>query len=425
MNINLRQPIARRHFLRAGGVSLALPALDAMLPRDLRAAEPVTPKRLLLIGRNLGLHSPFLFPETAGLNYESTRYLKHLDEHRGKFTIFSGVSHIKYNNHHSEAGLFTGVPWDRIREPVKEHHNSISLDQYAAERIKADTRYRNLVIGPPVQWNFSWNEKGVPVPTERSPTKVFKQLFINGSADEVASETHRLQTGRSILDQVGAEAKSFGKKLGTEDRERLELMFSSIRETEQNLLRSEAWVNRPKPTIDYAAPKADPNSEEIVARETLWFDITRLAFQTDSTRVILLTMGDAGRAKLDGLTLGHHDASHHGKDETKIEQLAIIEETELQQLSRFLTTMQQVSEGDSNLFDRTSILNVSNLSNASAHTCENLPVILAGGGYKHQGHVLKDLKDNTPLSNLYVRMLQQTGIETEEFGASEGVLSDV
>jgi len=129
MNINLRQPIARRHFLRAGGVSLALPALDAMLPRDLRAAEPVTPKRLLLIGRNLGLHSPFLFPETAGLNYESTRYLKHLDEHRGKFTIFSGVSHIKYNNHHSEAGLFTGVPWDRIKEPVKEHHNSISLYQ--------------------------------------------------------------------------------------------------------------------------------------------------------------------------------------------------------------------------------------------------------------------------------------------------------
>jgi Protein of unknown function (DUF1552) len=425
MNLSLRQPIDRRHFLKAGAVSLALPALDAMLPRGLRAAEPAPPKRILLIGRNLGLHAPFLFPQTAGLNYESTRYLRHLEDHRGKFTIFSGVSHLKYNNHHSEAGLFTGVPWDRIKEPAKEHHNGISLDQYAAERIQADTRYRNLVIGQPVQWNFSWNEKGVPVPSERSPAKVFKQLFIDGSRDEVASETHRLKTGRSILDQVGAEAKSFGKKLGTADRERLELMFSSIRETEQNLLRSEAWVNRPKPTVAYEVPKQDPNGEELVARETLWFDITRLAFQTDSTRVILLTMGDAGRAKLEGLNLGHHDASHHGKDETKIEQLAIIEETELQQLSRFLTTMQQVSEGDSNLFDRTSILNVSNLGNASAHTCENLPVILAGGGYKHQGHVLKDLKDNTPLSNLYVRMLQQTGIETGEFGASEGVLSDV
>jgi hypothetical protein len=281
------------------------------------------------------------------------------------------------------------------------------------------------VIGQPVQWNYSWNEKGVPVPSERSPAKVFRQLFIAGSRDEVALETHRLRTGRSILDQVGEEAKSFGKKLGTADRERLELMFSSIRETEQNLLRSEAWVNRPKPSVDYQIPKVDPGNEDLIARETLWFDITRLAFQTDSTRVILLTMGDSGRAKLEGLNLGHHDASHHGKDETKIEQLAIIEETELQQFSRFLTTMQQVKEGEASLFDRTSILNVSNLSNASAHTCENLPVILAGGGYDHQGHVVKDLKDNTPLCNLYVRMLQQTGIETEEFGANEGILSDV
>lgn len=425
MHLDLRQPVSRRHLLRAGAVCLALPALKAMLPRGLRAAEPSSPKRMLLIGRNLGMHAPFLFPETAGLNYESTRYLRHLEEHRGRFTLFSGVSHINYNNHHSEPGLFTGVHWDRIKEPAKEHHNSISLDQYAAAQIKADTRFRNLVIGPPVQWNFSWNEKGVPVPSERSPSQVFKQLFINGSPDEVASETHRLQTGRSILDQVKDEAKSFGGRLGAEDRERLELMFSSIRETEQNLLRSEAWVNKPKPRVDYAAPKADPDPNLIVERETLWFDITRLAFQTDSTRVILLTMGDAGRAKLDGLTLGHHDASHHGKDETKIEQLALIEETELKQLSRFLTTMQQATEGGSSLFDSTAILNVSNLSNASAHTCENLPVILAGGGFNHQGHVLKDRKDNTPLSNLYVRMLRQIGLEADRFGSSTRMLEEV
>jgi hypothetical protein len=380
---------------------------------------------MLLIGRNLGLHSPFFFPETAGLEYESTRYLRHLDEHRGKFTTFSGVSHINYNNHHSEAGLFTGVHWDRIKEPAKEHHNGISLDQYAAERIKADTRYRNLVIGPPVQWNFSWNEKGVPVPTERSPSKVFKQLFINGGPDEVAAETHRLKTGRSILDQVSQEAKTFGKQLGAEDRERLDLMFSSIRETEQNLLRSEAWVNRPKPSVPYTTPKADPNNEDLIARQTLWFDITKLAFQTDSTRIILLTMGDAGRPKLEGLNLGHHDASHHGKDETKIEQLAMIEEAEMKQLSRFFSTMQEAQEAGGTLFDHTAILNVSNLSNASAHTCENLPVLLAGGGFNHQGHVLKDRKDNMPLSNIYVRMLQQLGVETDSFGCSTRVANEV
>lgn len=146
-NINLRTPIHRRHFLRAGAVCLALPALEAMLPRRARAAAITPPKRLLLIGRNLGLHAPFLFPETPGLGYESTRYLRLLDEHRGKFTLFSGVSHLRYAHHTSEPGLFTGVDWDQIKEPAKWMRNGISLDQFAAARIGGDTRFRNLVIG--------------------------------------------------------------------------------------------------------------------------------------------------------------------------------------------------------------------------------------------------------------------------------------
>jgi hypothetical protein len=383
--------------------------------------------RMLLIGRNLGLHAPFLFPATAGLNYESTRYLRHLEEHRGKFTLFSGVSHLRYNNHHSEAGLFTGVPWDRIKEPAKKHHNGISLDQYAAERIEADTRFRNLVIGQPVQWNFSWNDRGVPVPSERSPAKSSGNSSSMAAAmksppKRTASEPDAASSIKSALRRSPSVKNSAPRRPRAPGTD---VQLDSRNRTKPPPLRSlgespEARRRILKRTEDR------PNGErELVARETLWFDITRLAFQTDSTRVILLTMGDAGRAKLDGLNLTHHDASHHGKDETKVEQLAMIEETELKQLSRFLTTMQQAEEGDSSLFDRTSILNVSNLSNASAHTCENLPVILAGGGYKHQGHVLKDLKNNTPLSNLFVRMLQQTGIETKQFGASEGVLSDV
>jgi hypothetical protein len=423
---NLRTPLNRRHFLRAGAICLALPALEAMLPRRATAAtSPQPPKRMLLIARNLGLHAPFFFPETAGLEYESTRFLRHLDAQRGKFTVFSGISHLKYNNHHSEPGLFTGVNWDRIKEPAKEHRNTISLDQFVAERIGADTRYRNLVIGQPVQWNFSWTEKGVPVPTEKSPVAVFQQLFTAGSHNEIAGEMHRLQTGRSILDQVHSEAKAFSRNLGPEDRDRLELMFSAIRETEMSLVRSEAWLNKPKPQVDYAAPKTDPDPNLLNERETLWLDLSRLALQTDSTRVILLTLGDAGRAKIEGLNLAHHDASHHGKDETKIEQLALIEETELQLFSRFLGTMQQVREGEGTLFDHTAILNASNLGNASAHTCENLPVILAGGGFKHRGHILKDRKDNTPLSNLYLRMLHQLGVETGSFGSSTGVLDEV
>ena len=424
-HLNLRTPIHRRHFLRAGAVCLALPALEAMLPRRARAAAITPPKRLLLIGRNLGLHAPYFFPETPGLGYESTRYLKHLDEHRGKFTVFSGVSHLRYSHHTSEPGLFTGVEWDRIKDPGKWMRNSISLDQFAAGHSGGDTRFRNLVISQGSPRDFSWNEKGVPVPGERSHVSLFRQLFTSGDADEIASEMHRLKTGRSILDKVNAQAKALGRTLGPEDRERMELMFSSVREAEQGLVRSEAWLNRPKPQVDYAAPKADPNTSLINERETLWYDLVRLALQTDSTRVILLTMGEAGHAAIKGLNLEHHDASHHGKDETKIEQLALIEETELKLFNRFLGTMQQVREGDATLLDHTAILSASNLGNASAHTCENLPIILAGGGFKHHGHILKDLKNNTPLSNLYLRVLHQIGIEAPSFGSSSGIVSEI
>jgi hypothetical protein len=427
MRTNLRTPIPRRLLLKAGAVGLALPALEAMRPRchAADASQAAGPNRLLLVGRNLGLHAPFLFPETAGLGYETTRYLKHLEPNRGRFTLFSGISHLRHTNHHSEPGLFTGVDWDRIKEPLREHRNTISLDQHVAERIGGETRFRNLVIGPPVQWHFSWTAKGVPVPTERQPTQVFKKLFINGTDAEIKTEVERLRTGRSILDQVAEQANSLGRQLGPEDRRRLELMFSAVRDTERNLLRFESWAGRPKPDANYPEPKAEPSNEDLAAKETLWLDIARLALQTDSTRVILLTMGDVGRVKLDGLTLAHHDASHHGKDDTKIEQLAIIEEAELKLFNRFLTTMAEVGEGDSTLLDRTAIVSASNLSNASAHTSENLPVFLAGGGFRHQGHVLFDRANNTPLSNLFARIMQQLGIEEDRFGCSTGTIQEV
>ena len=426
MRVNLRTPLSRRHLLKAGGIAVALPALNAMLPRvATAAAESGAPMRLLLIARNLGMHAPFLFPETPGPGYEATRYLRHLEPNRGRFTLFSGMSHPNYDNHHSEPGLFTAVHWDRIKEPNRRHDNSISLDQHVAERIGAATRFRNLVIGAPVQWHFSWTAKGAPVPTERHATKVFQKLFIDGSPAEVQTEVERLKAGRSILDQVTEQARDLARGLGPEDRRRIDQMFGAIRDTEQTLLRNEAWITTPKPAVAMSPPKAEPANEDLVGRETLWYDITRLAFQTDSTRVILLTMGDTGRAKLDGLTLAHHDASHHGKDETKIEQLAIIEETELAQFSRFLSSMDEAREGDATLLDRTVVLNASNLGNASAHTCQNLPIFLAGGGFKHQGHVLHDREKNTPLANLFVRTLQQLGVEEDRFGESTGVISDV
>lgn len=423
-----RTVLNRRTLLKAGAVSIGLPLLNAMLPRGLRAetrASHSRPNRLALIGRNLGLHAPFFFPEKTGLDYEPTRYLSLLEENRGAFTVFSGISHLRYSHHTCLKGLFTGVDWDRIKNPQAEIRNSVSLDQFAAPFLGTQTRFQNLVMGASGD-KLSWTAKGVPVPEDPNPQDTFRLLFVEGSPEETARELRRLEHGRSILDDVRDQAKSLSSKLGQDDRERIDLMFTSIREAEQTLQRTKAWASQPKPRVDFALPKEFPRQHEVNERESLWYDIVRLALQTDSTRVALLTLSEVGHAKLDGFTAAsHHEVSHHGKDPTKIEQLAVIEEAELRQLNRFLTLLKNTEEADRNLLDTTVVISATNLGNASAHSAENLPILVAGGGFRHQGHVAYDTKSNTPLSNLYLRALHQVGIECDSFGSSTGAITEI
>ncbi len=172
------------------------------------------------------------------------------------------------------------------------------------------------------------------------------------------------------------------------------------------------------PTTDFSGP-------QLLERSRQWYDIVHLALQTDSTRVVSLWLGTQERPEIEGVTLGHHDASHHGQDPAKLEQLALIEEAEIKVLGEFLEKMKATSEGDHTLLDRTAILYTSNLGNSSSHDNNNLPILLAGGGFKHQGHLAFDTKNNTLLSNLYVRMLHHMGIEAKSFGASTGIMSEV
>ncbi len=426
--------LSRRTLLRAGAVAIGLPLLDAFhATRRFEAAERATaetvPRRLVLVGRPLGYHAPFLFPEKRGLDYESTRYLSHLETVRGAFTVVSGISHPGHHSHHSEVGLFTGVEWERIAEPARELRNSISLDQLVAERIGADTRYRNLVLGKS-NWPTSWTAKGMAVPAENRPTAAFKTLFLDGAADEVAAELRRLQAGRSILDRVREEASSLGRDLGADDRRRIELLFSSIREAEQSLVRSAAWATTPKPKVDHPVPKRDPSMQEVAERERLWFDIVRLALTTDSTRVILLSFGEVGVPKVPAdvkpeLVGNHHDNSHHGLDDGKIAKLATIEDIEMREFGHFLEAMRGTAEGDGTLLDHTVVVSASNLGNASAHSGENLPVIVAGGGLRHAGHLAFDRTKNRRLCNLFVRVAQQVDVVIESFGTSDGMVSEI
>ena len=417
--------LTRRTFLRAAGVSIGLPFLDAALPRGFGTEGKAAPKRMLLIGRPLGLHAPFFFPEKPGLDYELTRYLKPLEEHRRDFTVFSGMSHKGYpGGHHTENALLTGVAPEGVR--FNDLRNTISLDQEVASRVGGETRFPYLSLGNGGTGALSWNRKGVKVPLEDKATQVFKQLFVTGTPDEVAREVERIKNGQSILDGVRGQAKSLGGTLSPSDRERLELLVTSIREAEQRLQQDQAWVLKPKPKIDDKPYSNDYWDDlRMLDRERQWFDLVHLALQTDSTRVIALWVWSHGRVDLSGVTVGHHDATHHGQDEAKIKQLALIEEAEMKLFAGLLAKLRATREGGGTLLYQTLVFYGSNIGNGSAHTCDNLPILLAGGGFKHAGHVAYDRKDNKPLSNLFVRMLKQMGIELDRFGSSTGTLSEV
>ncbi len=412
----------RRTFLRSAGVAIGLPFLDAMVPANAAEAKKMMtqPRRTVLIGRPLGLYTPFFFPEQAGKKYEPSRYLKLLQSHRDHFTVFSGMSHRYAAGHFAEVGLFTGVHPDHIRPA--EIRNGISLDQEIASHLGGQTRFASLVLGG---GDAAWNRRGVRIPSQSRATQVFKQLFIKGTPSEEAREMRRIRDGQSILDDVRGQLKSLNAKLSDTDRARLDLYLSSVREAEQRLQQDEKWSKTPKPEVKVTAPTTDFGGPQLLQRSKQWYDLVQLALKTDSTRVISLWLGSQERPEIDGVTIPHHDASHHGQEPSKLDQLALIEEGELKVLGDFLEKLKTSIEGDNTLLDRTAVFYASNLGNSSSHDNNNLPILLAGGGFKHQGHVAYDRKNNTLLSNLYLRMLHQMGIEAKSFGASTGAIDDV
>ena len=416
------KPLSRRTFLRASGVAIGLPFLDAMAPMFASAAPrgQDAPRRMVLVGRPLGMYAPNFFPEQAGANYEPSRYLRGLQAHKEHFTVISGMSHRYPAGHFAESALFTGVHPDHVRP--SDLRNSISLDQEVASHVGGQTRFACLNLGG---GDFIWNRRGGRVPSQTRATQVFRQLFIRGTPDEEAREMRRIREGRSILDDVRGQVQAMNTRLSDADRRRLDAYLASIREAEQRLQQDERWSTTPKPRVDFPTPTSELGGAQLVARSQQWFDIIYLALQTDSTRVVTLHLGSQDQTGVTNVTLAHHDASHHGQEPGKLEQLALIEEAEIRVFGEFLRKLKESREGEHTLLNRTMVLYTSNLGNSSSHDNTNLPILLAGGGFRHRGHLGYDRRNNSLLANLYVRMMHQMGIEARSFGASTGALNDV
>ncbi len=416
MNI-AKAPISRRTFLRGTGISLALPFLDAMWPQRLLAADASTPKRLVAVCTSLGIYGPALFPKEVGREYTSTPYLDTLKDHRSDFTVFSGLSHPDQSGadgHSSEMTWLTSA-----RHPgLGGFRNSMSIDQMVAEKFGFETRYPSLVLGTN-NVSQSYTRSGVMIPAETRPSVVFAKLFIDGTPDEIKRQMKKLREGRSIMDSVGEEAKRFGARVGAADRDKLDEYFTSVREMEQRLAKAEDWVQKPKPKIDATKPEDIANNADIVGRLQLLFELVPLAVQTDSTRLItILVQGRGDVPPVDGVTIDHHNLSHHGQDPEKIRQLELIEKAEFGAVAKLLAALKQKKEGGAPLLDNTMVLFGSNLGNANSHDSRNLPILLAGGGFQHGQHLAFDAKNNVPLCNLFVQMLQKMNVETNTFGSS-------
>jgi len=412
--------IPRRSMLKAAGAILALPWLDAMTPAFAKEAAKQPPRRMIAINVDLGFIPDRFFPEQAGRSYELSESLKELVEFREDFTVFSGLHHPGTGGQHNADRCFLTAATHPTRPGFK---NTISLDQRMADEIGFHTRWPSaaLRVGPGSN-SLSYTADGVRVPAIERPSDVYKALFVQGSPEEVHRQVQRLRNGQSLMDQFAAEISRLKRDVGNADRQRLDQYFSSLRELETRLEAQEAWVNTPKPKVEVPVPKDNTSPGGLVPKTRMLYDMARLALETDSTRVITILVNQAFNPKVDlpGVDVPHHALTHQASQ--KGDELAIIERAQMKCLAGLLTDLRAVEEQGRSLLDSTMVLHGSNLGNAARHDGNNLPMLLAGGGFRHGSHLAFDRKHNEPLANVFVSMLQRMGIETDRFASSTGTL---
>ena len=413
-------PISRRTFLRASGVSLGLPLLESMARPSTDAARTPVPRRMICVMTPLGMDHSQLYPREEGRLATLTPYLEVLRDFRDQLTVISGTSHPEVNDGHaSEHSFLTGAP-----HPSRAgFRNSISIDQFAAERIGSQTRFPSIAMNLGGPSTLSWTRSGVGIPPESRPSQVFARLFLNGSADEVNEQIRRLEDGRSVMDAVLDQARGLQGRLGSRDSQKLDQYFTSVREVERQLASGQEWANRPKPQVNTPPLRDVVNPVDLVGKTRVWYDLIHLAVQTDSSRLFTIhASGNNGATPpIMGVRHGWHGLSHSLSIPENRAEIRLIETEYFKALRELLAKLKASQEGDENLLDRTMVLFGSNLHDGN-HGNRNLPIMLAGGGFRHGSHIAFDQNRNTPLCRLYVSMLQRLGLETDRFASGAGTI---
>ncbi len=414
----------RRHVLRGAGVALALPWLEAFAD----SGEAQSPMRALFVMNNLGVLPGSFFPRDSGPGYALSPLLEPFAARRDDFTVVSGLSHPGVRGGHSTENCFLTA----ARGPTQSgFRNTISLDQFAASRVGGRTRFPTLNLGVNVDKanrSLAWTRDGVLVPAEDRPSRVYERLFVAGSPEQVAARRRSLADRGSILDAVLDETRRLGRSVGSADRQQLDRYTTSIREVEERLHTEGEWDARPRPAAPGPAPEDITDKALVLRGYESMLQVASLALETDSTRIVTLLVDAFATPpfRLDGERLtvdDYHNLSHHGQDETRVGQLLEADLRQMTLLAGLLDSLAVRRAGDARLLDRTIVLFGSNMGDANTHDNTNLPILLAGGGFRHGRHLAFDGVNNAPLSNLFVSILARLGVETEAFGSSTGTLA--
>ena len=434
MPINRPNLPGRRFFLRAAGVRLALPLFDSLGISALGSGlalsalganeKTIRPMRMVAIGNAFGFYAQQFFPQTTGPDYDTPHLLQPIAQHRKDLTVFAGLDHGVKGGHFAVHSFLSGV---RQVDAKGMPDGNISLDQRMAETVGGATRFPCLTLGSEEGLHggcmMSWTRSGTRVNPIQGPRELFRKLFLNESPAEQARTKDRLTLQGSILDSVNGDARSLKHRLDAPDQQKLDEYFTSVRDVEKVLEQRQKWAGIPKPD----APIPEPENRGLVTDIPVLYDLMARALQTDSTRIATLEIAGGFEAAVLGVRKEYHSLSHHGQVQESIDLLVKLERYQTEQFARFLGKMKSINDGDGSLLDHTMVLFGSGMGNGNAHTNVNLPVVLAGGGFKHGTYQAFPATgpNRQPLSNLFLTMLQRFGVEQKKFALSTGTLRGI
>ena len=419
--------IDRRHFLRGATACIALPALDVFADNESRTSHlgftTDGPRNFVAIGAYLGWHQNAFYPKAVGRDYELPPTLKPIEDHRDDFTIFSGLDHRAGNGHNNWSNFLCG-----------ETSGKYSFDQLVADSIGQQSRFASLQLTTGSGENrtgkgaMNFSKENIYLPMMRRPSVLYRQMFIT-KEDRIRTE-YLLKSGKSSLDHVVGEAKRLSASLPVSDREKLDEYFHSVRSLEGRMSRQLSTLDNPVADPGYTLPENDPITPNLqMEASVIMYDLIAIALECGLTRVATLFLDGLGQVftiKGRPLSSGYHGLSHHGNDPAMIRDLVLLETAHLECFASFLEVLKQKkgTRGKS-LLDDTVVLLGTGMGDASRHSNRDLPTLLAGGGFKHQGHYAVNKNSDILLGDLYITIAQSLGMEVDSFSNAKRNMNEV